>query len=70
MSGTSMASPHTAGAAALVLGAHPAWTPAQVRDELVARATPGAVGSAGKGSPAKLLYTGFLNPQAGATSHR
>jgi subtilisin family serine protease len=70
MSGTSMASPHVAGAAALVLGAHPAWTPAQVRDELVNQATGGTVGSAGKGSPAKLLYTGFLNPQAGATSHR
>jgi subtilisin family serine protease len=70
MSGTSMASPHVAGAAALVLGAHPGWTPAQVRDELVAQATPGAVSSAGRGSPAKLLYTGFLNPQAGATSHR
>jgi subtilisin family serine protease len=70
MSGTSMASPHVAGAAALVLGAHPDWTPAQVRDELVAQATPGAVNSAGKGSPAKLLYTGFLNPQAGTTSHR
>ena len=38
-----MASPHVAGAAALVLGAHPAWTPAQVRDELVARAGTGMV---------------------------
>jgi subtilisin family serine protease len=70
MNGTSMASPHVAGAAALVLGAHPDWTPAQVRDELVAQATPGAVTSAGKASPAKLLYTGFLNPQAGTSSHR
>jgi subtilisin family serine protease len=70
MSGTSMASPHVAGAAALVLGAHPNWAPAQVRDELVAKATPGAVVAAGRGSPAKLLFTGFLNPQAGATSHR
>jgi subtilisin family serine protease len=70
MSGTSMASPHVAGAAALVLGAHPDWTPAQVRDELVAQATPDAVSSAGRGSPDKLLFTGFLNPQAGATSHR
>jgi len=70
MNGTSMASPHVAGAAALVLGAHPDWKPAQVRDELVAQATAGAVAAAGPGSPAKLLYTGFLNPQAGATSHR
>ena len=65
-----MSSPHVAGAAALVLGAHPDWTPAQVRDELVAQATPDAVSSAGRGSPDKLLFTGFLNPQAGATSHR
>jgi subtilisin family serine protease len=68
MSGTSMASPHVAGAAALVLGAHPAWTPARVRDELVAQADSAKVGSAGKGSPNKLLYTGFLNSPAGATS--
>jgi subtilisin family serine protease len=70
MNGTSMASPHVAGAAALVLGAHPDWTPAQVRDELVGQATPGTVTSAGQGSPAKLLFTGFLNPQAGASAHR
>jgi subtilisin family serine protease len=70
MSGTSMASPHVAGAAALVLGAHPDWTPAQVRDELVTHADPAAVTAAGAGSVTKLLYTGFLNTTAGATSHR
>jgi subtilisin family serine protease len=64
MSGTSMASPHVAGAAALVLGAHPAWTPAQVRDNLVAKATAGVVRSGGSGSPNALLYTGWLNPAA------
>jgi subtilisin family serine protease len=61
MSGTSMASPHVAGAAALVLGAHPAWTAAQVRDSLVTNATPDKVKSPGTGSPNKLLYTGFLD---------
>ncbi len=56
ISGTSMASPHVAGAAALVLGANPSWTPQQVRDYLVNNATNNVVGSPGTGSPNKLLY--------------
>ena len=69
MSGTSMAAPHVAGAAALVLGANPTWTPKQVRDALVANATSGVVTSAGSGSPNKLLYTGWLGtPAATATA--
>ena len=56
MSGTSMASPHVAGAAALVLGAHPTWTPKQVRDALVTDATGNVVTSPGSGSPNKLLH--------------
>jgi subtilisin family serine protease len=64
MSGTSMASPHVAGAAALVLGAHPAMTPKQVRDALVNNATADKVTSAGSGSPNKLLYTGFIGAPA------
>lgn len=58
MSGTSMASPHVAGAAALLLSANPAWSPAQVRDKLLADATPGKVTDARTGSPDKLLHTG------------
>jgi subtilisin family serine protease len=60
MSGTSMASPHVAGAAALVLGAYPAYTPAQVRDYLVAQAETGRVTNAGSRSPNLLLHTGGL----------
>jgi subtilisin family serine protease len=54
-SGTSMATPQVAGAAAMVLDAAPTFTPAQVRDYLVNRATPGKVTDP-KGSPNRLLF--------------
>jgi hypothetical protein len=56
MSGTSMASPHVAGAAALFLQSFPAATPAQVAQGLIGLATAGRVGSV-NGSPNLLLYT-------------
>jgi subtilisin family serine protease len=56
ISGTSMASPHVAGAAALVLSANTSFTPAQVRDSLVNNATPNVVTSPGTGSPNRLLF--------------
>ncbi|GAA2808596.1 S8 family peptidase [Crossiella cryophila] len=59
-SGTSMASPHGAGGAALYLGANPGASPQQVRDALVDNATPDLVTNPGAGSPNKLLYTGFI----------
>ena len=56
ISGTSMASPHVAGAAALVLSASPSATPAQVRDSLVTNATANVVTSPGTSSPNRLLF--------------
>lgn len=57
ISGTSMATPHVAGAAALYLQNNASATPAAVRNHLVNTATSGVVTSAGTGSPNKLLYT-------------
>jgi subtilisin family serine protease len=56
ISGTSMATPHVAGVAALYLEGHNA-TPQQVRDAIVGAATPNVVGNPGKGSPNRLLYS-------------
>ncbi|WP_030702632.1 MULTISPECIES: S8 family peptidase [unclassified Streptomyces] len=58
ISGTSMASPHVAGAAAIYLADNPGSTPAQVSAGLVAAATPNVVTNPGTGSPNRLLYVG------------
>lgn len=57
ISGTSMASPHVAGAAALYLQRVPSASPASVRNWLRTNGTTGKVKSAGSGSPNILLYT-------------
>ncbi|GAA5127052.1 S8 family peptidase [Haloechinothrix salitolerans] len=58
ISGTSMASPHVAGAAALYLAANPTANPQDVHDAIVNTATPDKVTNPGAGSPNLLLYTG------------
>ncbi len=54
--GTSYAAPHVAGAAAMVLAAHPDYSPTEVSDALSAAATPDVVQDAGTGSPNRLLF--------------
>jgi subtilisin family serine protease len=56
-SGTSMASPHVAGVAALYLAGHPSATPQEVRDAIVNGATDDKVGNPGTGSPNELLFS-------------
>ncbi len=65
ISGTSMASPHMAGAAALVLGDDPSLSPAQVQGALEDVATVDCVTNAGSGSPNLLLHTDLDATDAG-----
>jgi subtilisin family serine protease len=59
ISGTSMATPHTAGVAALYLQGNPGASPATVRGALYNASTKGVVKSAGSGSPNALLFTSY-----------
>jgi len=63
-SGTSMASPHAAGAAAIVLTSYPTATPAQVAEYMRTDAVPGIIRDAGTGSPNRLLMVapGTMRP--------
>ncbi|MFG1671550.1 S8 family peptidase [Streptomyces sp. Y7] len=55
LSGTSMATPHVAGAAAVYLAGHTSATPAAVASALTGGATANVVTSPGSGSPNRLL---------------
>jgi subtilisin family serine protease len=60
ISGTSMATPHVAGAAAAYLSSTPSATPAQVATALKSNGTANAISGVSNGTPNLLLYTGFI----------
>jgi len=71
LSGTSMASPHAAGAAALYLESHPLDSPAAVSAALTGAATQGLMTKVGLNSPNLLLFTGdpaTAQPSSGSSS--
>jgi aqualysin 1 len=57
ISGTSMATPHVAGVAALYLQNNTGASPSTVASQIINTATTGKVTSAGTGSPNRLLYS-------------
>ena len=67
ISGTSMASPHVAGVAALYLQGNAGAAPSAVASALTGSATTGKVTSAGSGSPNRLLYSLLTTPTPAPT---
>ena len=60
LSGTSMASPHVAGVAALYKQANSAASPATIRNAIVNNSTTNRISNVGTGSPNRLLYSLFF----------
>jgi hypothetical protein len=68
ISGTSMATPHVTGVAALYLQQFPGQSAAAVAQGIVNNATTGVVGNPGTGSPNRLLYSLFGGGGGGGTT--
>ena len=64
LSGTSMATPHVAGVAALYLSGQPDMTPAAVQNQLVSAATPNVVINPGAGSANRMLFSDLAHVSA------
>jgi len=58
LSGTSMACPHVAGQAAVILSENPTFSPAQVKSRIQSQGQKNLLGGVGTGSPNNLLYNG------------
>ncbi|MDI2127857.1 S8 family peptidase [Yinghuangia seranimata] len=72
LSGTSMATPHVAGSAAILAQQHPDWTGAQLKDALIGAATPGDAGVFQQGTgrvniAAAVAHTAYASPGALST---
>ena len=68
ISGTSMATPHVAGAAALYLQANPGASAQQVRDALVNNASANKISGIPGGTVNLLLYSGFITAGGGGSN--